>query len=172
MPFKNNDMENTKNKSYFQYFQSIDICIENKLILPSLILIYSGIDIFSWVAYGEIGVRNRFTKWIDNHMYKVKKLSPDPVDLYAARCAILHTLTPDSDLSKEKKAVTINYAWGNAKVSELEKSIEALMPGEIKCVHLDDLYESFRLGVDHFLNPEGKKEECKPHSCIKNGLLE
>ena len=159
--------KNTMNKyktifqNYYQALRGIELCIENKLILPSLSLIYSGIDIFSWVAYGEIGVKKRFTKWVEEHMYKEKKLKPRPIDLYAARCAILHTLTPDSDLSKSKSALTINYAWGKANVKELDKSIEILGSGQTTTVHLDALFESFKLGVLHFLDTEGTTEECQ-----------
>lgn len=148
-------------KNYSQYFRGIEICIDNKLVLPSLTLIYSGIDTFSWVAYGDIGVKNRFTKWVKNYMYTKKRLSPSPIDLYAARCAILHTLTPDSDLSKNNKALTIGYAWGNANLKELEKSIENLMPGQIASVHLNDLFESFKLGAVNFLESEGESMDCK-----------
>jgi len=49
-------------KNCFQYFQGIEVCIEKKLVLPALTLTYSGIDIFAWVAFGNIGVKKRFTK--------------------------------------------------------------------------------------------------------------
>jgi hypothetical protein len=148
-------------KNYYQHFRGIEICIENKLVFPSLTLIYSGIDTFSWVAYGDISVRKRFTKWVENHMYGAKPLSPRPIDLYAARCAILHTLTPNSDLSKNNSALPICYAWGNASLDELEKSIDTLKPGQVASVHLNDLFESYRLGVANFLDTESDTQECK-----------
>lgn len=148
-------------KNYYQCFRGIEICIENKLVLPALTLIYSGIDTFSWVAYGDIKVRERFTKWVDGYMYKEKPLSPRSIDLYAARCAILHTLTPDSTLSKNNEALPICYAWGNASLQELEKSIDSLKPGRMASVHLNDLFESYRRGVAHFLDGESANEECQ-----------
>lgn len=148
-------------KNYDQYFQGIELCIENKLVLPALCLIYSGIDTFAWVAYGDVGVKKRFATWVESHMYIEKKLNPRPIDLYAARCAILHTLTPESDLSRSKKALPISYAWGNASLKELDKSIEALRPGQMTSVHLNDLFESFKLGVAHFLDTEGDAKVCR-----------
>ena len=148
-------------KNYLEYFRAIELCIDSKLVLPALTLIYSGIDTFSWVAYGDIGVRDRFTKWVENHMYSENNLNPLPIDLYAARCAILHTLTPDSKLSKNNNALPINYAWGNASLKELESAIERLGPGQATSVHLNELFESFKSGVAHFLDAECDSAECQ-----------
>jgi hypothetical protein len=148
-------------KNYFQIFRSIELCIENKLILPALTLIYIGIDTFAWVAYGDIATKTRFVRWVENYMYKAKKLWPRPIDLYAARCAILHTLTPYSDLSKSKQAIPLAYAWGNAETEGLERNIETLMPDQLSCVHLNDLFESFKLGVVDFLERSCNDFECK-----------
>ncbi len=52
-----------------------------------------------------------------------KKLNVTPMDLYSARCAILHTLTPNSKKSNTKQASVIAYAWGNKNVNILEQSI-------------------------------------------------
>jgi hypothetical protein len=84
-------------------------------------------------------------------MYKEMPLSPKPIDLYAARCAVLHTMTPESRLSDSKKAIPVVYAWGKAKVEDLDKSIDAFRPGELCAVHLAELSKSFRAGVGHFL---------------------
>ncbi len=94
-------------------------------------------------------------------MYKEKSLDPQPIDLYAARCAILHTMTPDSQLSKTNKAVPISYAWGTADLEELKKATDTLMPGELSYLHLNDLSQSFRLGLTLFVKLNGDDEECK-----------
>lgn len=149
-------------KNSFQYIRGIEICIENKLTLPSLTLIYSGIDTFSWVSYGDkLSVCEKFTKWIENYMYKKKKLAPRPIDLYAARCAIVHTLTPESTLSKQNKALQICYASGDANLSELKKLVDEKLPGKAVCVHLNDLFESFKLGIVCFLETKGTERECQ-----------
>lgn len=142
-------------------FNAIDLCIKNKLVVPSLCLIYSGIDAIAWVAYGDMKVGNRFVKFVEEHMYKEMPLSLKPIDLYAARCAVLHTMTPDSDLSDSKKATPVYYAWGKASVEELNKSINAIRPGELCAIHLEDLSKSFRFGVGHFIENCGDDIECE-----------
>jgi hypothetical protein len=42
-------------------------------------------------------------------------------ELQAARCAVVHTFTPDSNLSKGGKARVIGYAYGKAGVKKLER---------------------------------------------------
>lgn len=144
------------NKSYLnnyrQLFIAIELCLKNKLQIPSLSLIYNGIDTFSWLAYGDICVKERYKRWIEKWMYKNRKLSADPVDLYAARCSILHTLTPYSKLSDEKKAKVICYSWENADLEKLKAVIEEIRPGEFSFVHIDELYELFKEGVINFTN--------------------
>lgn len=147
-------------KTFMEQCKAIDLCIEQKLVLPSLCLIYSGIDSAAWVAYGDISVRQRFVDFVSNFMYKVKPLDPRPIDLYAARCAILHTMTPDSKLSSNNQAVPISYAWGAASLEELKKSTEALSPGELSCVHLNDLAESFKLGLARFVENDTGSQAC------------
>ena len=43
----------------------------------------------------------------------VQRFGVSGLDLYAARCGVLHTYTMDSRLSTEGKAKRILYAWGN-----------------------------------------------------------
>jgi hypothetical protein len=44
--------------------EAIDLCMEKKLILPALSLIYSGMDAAAWIVYGDISVKDRFVKFI------------------------------------------------------------------------------------------------------------
>jgi len=148
-------------RSFLQMFNAIDLCIKNNLVIPSLCLIYSGIDAIAWVAYGNMKVGKRFEKFVEEHMYKEMPLSPKPIDLYAARCAVLHTMTPDSQLSDSKKAAPVVYAWGKAKIEELDKSINAIRPGELCAVHIADLSKSFRAGVGHFIENCGDDIACE-----------
>ena len=153
-------MNDTFYKSYWQIIHGIELCLENKLQLPTLNLIYSSIDSLSWIAYGDIEVKTRFTKYIECYMYKEKKLKPSPIDLYAARCAILHTLTSESNISNKGKALQIPYAWGNASVNDLEKSITLSNNNKLIALHINDLFESFKQGLLLFLESNKNNEEC------------
>ena len=138
-------------KNYKQNMDGISLCISSGLIFPALTLIYSSIDIVSWMAFGNIQVEKRFIKWIDQWMYKNRTLDASSIDLYGARCSILHTLTPDSSLSKKGKANIVVYAWGKANIEDLkEVALKAGIENQ-SFVHLNDLFEIYKEGIDNFI---------------------
>ena len=138
-------------KSYFEVFSAIELCLEQKLLMPSLSLIYTTIDSLAWVAYGDLAVGKRYQKWINNYMYRDGALEASAIDLYAARCAILHTLTPDSALSEQNKARVVTYAWGDSDVEHLKIAIDRFSETECVAIHVDALLDSLRRGVVLFM---------------------
>jgi hypothetical protein len=140
-------------RSYFQLITAVDYCLTEKLILPALILIYSAIDSVSWLASDDddqpVGVR--FQYWVNNWMLLKYPLPCTAVELYAARCGILHTLTPNSSLHGKKKIRLLSYAWGEAKQENLNESIKLLEYPGLVAVHVNDLFSSFRNGFADFI---------------------
>jgi len=138
-------------KNYKQNIDAISSCLDAGLIFPALTLIYSSIDVIAWMAFGDIKVEDRFTNWIDQWMYKNRKLEASSINLYAARCSILHTLTPDSSLSKKGKANIVTYAWGKADINHLKEVAEKRGIEGQSFIHVNELFEIFREGVDLFM---------------------
>lgn len=132
--------------------RGIDACIQKKLTAPALILIYSGIDTAGWIDSSEdCATRTSFIRWVEAYLLKAKPLQCTAGDLYAARCGLLHTFTPDSKLTSDGKARRICYAWGTASVEYLQRTIDLTnKSGEYVAVHIDDLDEAWRLGVMEF----------------------
>jgi hypothetical protein len=148
---------------YFQIFTVIDYCISEKLITPALILIYSTIDSISWLSTENSDQRNKeyFQNWVDTWMLKHYPLPCTSLELYAARCGILHTLTPSSDLSKKKGVRQISYAWGNASHIDLENTIQVLGNRSLVAVHVNDILTSLRSGFIDFLSSIESNENSK-----------
>jgi hypothetical protein len=91
--------------------------------------------------------------WIDQYLLTAKPLPCTSVDLYAARCGMVHTLTPESDLSNAGKARLLCYAWRDRDSVRLQNLIVRMrMDGEYVAVHLESLCEAWRLGVQSFLD--------------------
>jgi hypothetical protein len=139
--------------SYTQIISAIDFCISEKLIMPALILLYSAIDSISWIASDDENqpVGKRFSIWVNTWMLQKYPLPCTANELYAARCGILHTLTPVSDLSEKKQVNQISYAWGTAKQKDLDESIKLLDYPSLVAVHIDDIFHSFRNGFADFI---------------------
>ena len=144
--------EDSLYKNLYSLFQAIDLCLENKFQLPTLILIYSGIDICGWLAEESenVSVQESFTKWVDKYMLPNAELPCTSIDLYAARCGVLHTLTPDSNLYKSGKAQRIAYASESANVNDLRRSIDLKQFPDLIAIHINSLYDAFRIGVRNF----------------------
>jgi hypothetical protein len=127
----------------------VEACIEKKLSAPALILIYSGIDTAGWIDSDQsFTTRSSFINWVDRYLLQARPLACTAVDLYAARCGLLHTLTPDSQLSSQGRARRICYAWGQARVADIQRVIDTSNKNsEYVAVHVEELYEAWRLGL-------------------------
>ena len=142
----------------FDIILGIEICIQTNLQLPALILIYTGIDAVAWLAAEDekSNVRARFQDWVDTWLFTAKRLPCSSVDLYGARCAILHTLTLDSDLSRDGKARQIVYSYGDYSQKNFQEYLDKLDASQFVPLAINDLYEAFKLGLANFLESATK----------------
>lgn len=136
-------------KTYLDIIQSIDESLEKQRIVPALILIYSAIDSFSYVAEkSDKRGRSVFKTWVKTWMLSKYPLPCNEIDIYAARCGLLHHLASESDLSNKEEAKEIFYSWGNSSVEllqiEINKTGERNLPIALK---VEDLLFSFRNGI-------------------------
>ena len=95
------------------------ICADIQFVLKhgrnraALILIYSGIDAIASLEKpeGPGKVQGHFVDWVETYM-EFKNGRVTGVELFAARCGMLHAYSPISDLSKKGKARLIGYTVG------------------------------------------------------------
>jgi hypothetical protein len=139
-------------KHMFDLLESIEDCEAKRRTLPCLTLLYAGMDVMASLDSrpGE-GVQVGFVRWVDTYLLMGRSLDCTALDLYAARCGVVHTFTADSDLHRKGKARKIQYAWGNADVAKLARSTQSL-GYDIASVHLRDLIDAFRNAVANHLD--------------------
>ena len=149
----------------------IEACIEKKLNSSALILIYSGIDTVGWLdSAEEFATKTSFKKWVDTYLLKAKPLACTSLDLYAARCGLLHTFTPDSKLRSKGRARYINYAFGSAAVQDMQRTIDWRNNSDkYVAIHVNDLYKAWQLGVLRFCEELEKDPERKAQVHKKAG---
>lgn len=129
----------------------IEACLGANVQLPTLVLLYSAIDIAAWLSNDDptAKVGKRFTTWVDQYLLKAKSLHCTSADIYGARCGVLHTLTPESDMSDKGKARLICYSWGNRDADAIQAlTTLAGMGDRYVFVKIEDLYVAWKLGVD------------------------
>jgi len=129
-------------------------CFATGHLLPGLILLYSTVDIVASLDRPESKedvTRTDFVSWVDKYMRPTSTLRCNAINLYAARCGLLHTYAPGSKLSREGAAKEIYYAWGTGKVETLEKLMKAQRWHIPACaIHVDTLLKVFEVGVQRF----------------------
>jgi len=116
-------MDTKLNRFIFDQIESLQCLYKKRLFMPFLMILYATIDIFGFVTASDEtdAPGQRFRSFVNIFMMKyLKDVTPD--DLWGARCAILHTGTPESDLSRKNKARQILYSWGTAD-SALSKKV-------------------------------------------------
>lgn len=136
-------------QNYVQVVVAVEICLEKKLQMPALILIYTLMDTFAWAVYGadEKSSRKRFEAWARNWVLDHAALGCTAADLYAARCAVLHTMTSEASLTEAGKARRIAYAWGTASAEKLQSAVSALGFQNEVGVHIESLFVGVREGM-------------------------
>jgi|GEM_PF-618300 len=99
---------------------TIDRLSKEGNFLPALILIYTTIDILSWLDLGDVpddmkySVSSVFKGWVNKYVLEDHpSLNCTADDLYAARNGLVHTGTPESrDYHRSKTVKLIRYAAG------------------------------------------------------------
>lgn len=138
-----------------EMIKAADICFEAKLRTQALILIYCTIDILAWLTRptSQPDVQRKdFISWVEKYILPNTSLTCNAIDLYAARCALVHSYISESKLSREGKAKQIFYVWGNADEEHLQKLIDAEGSYNAVSIHIDKLYDGLKKGIVEYIN--------------------
>jgi len=93
--------------------------------LPALILAYSLIDTFGWLSStGKETVADRFMRFARDWVMVDGEWGCTPQDLYAARCATLHRMTGDSELSEKGPAKRLLYVYGTSDTGIADDAVD------------------------------------------------
>jgi hypothetical protein len=134
-----------------EFLDSIELCLAHGLFVPALVLFYSAIDGLAWLcmpADKEEVTRDDFVGWVDTYLVPGSDLPCDAWDLYAARCALLHSGTSSSRLSKNAKACEVFYRIDDSGETLVRLPLDA--PRLPKWVGLIQLIEALRKAMERF----------------------
>lgn len=139
-------------ENYTQLLQAIWFCEKHHLLTPALVMIYTAIDSVSWLDAGNSKESGKaFKKWVEKWMLNDPTIKCSAEEIYAARCGVVHTLTPTSSQT-QKGVKRIAYSWGEGDNRDLEKLIEMTGHQEsLTSVHLSDLIRAFSTGMADYL---------------------
>lgn len=139
----NNILEHMRN-----LHRAIGDCLERGQHFAALILLYAGIDIIASIEMKKGNNKNSFIRWAGSYLIPAGSLDCTAIELYSARCGILHTMTAESDLSRSGQARAIYYSWGSADSSALNSAIEmSEAKGKVVIVNVEELSDAFMTAV-------------------------
>jgi hypothetical protein len=140
------------NKNIDALLQSIDLCFKHQFISSGLALLYSAIDILAWLALPQSQNdvhRDDFVAWVERYLLPKSNLNCSALDLYAARCSIIHSFSSESALSRSGIAHRLCYTIGDKDPKELQQDLDSVNYNSI-VVHIDTMFLALRTAVDAF----------------------
>ena len=153
-------------KKMEQLFQVINIALEGNCIEPALILLYSGMDAMGWLD-SPVGQKDAtpttFLNWCGKYLlHPQADTDVTPLDLYAARCGLLHQHTADSKLYRQGKVTKLFYS---RKTQTGEVGFDQMKVGPTWPVwaDIDILLQRFRAGVEAFRKDVAALAEGDPY---------
>jgi hypothetical protein len=130
--------------------RGIQVTIENECLDSAVKLILSGMDHMAYLSMPESQEdvrRADFVKWVDRYIELPCEEQLSGLDLYGARCAMLHTFGVVSKLSRKGQCRIVGYM--DESVPEVRYNPE--VSRELVMVSVPALAEAFFRGIDRFL---------------------
>lgn len=128
--------------------RAIGDCLARGQHFAALILLYAGIDIIASIELKKRNNKISFMHWADAYLIPAGSLACTSLELYSARCGILHTMTAESELSRSGQARAIYYSWGDADPEQLNAAIEmSAAKGTAVVLNVEQLSDAFMKAV-------------------------
>lgn len=155
-----------------EILSTMNWCIKENRLMSFLILFYSSIDSMAYLNKDpskENVINTDYISWCDTFLCKYINRETKGIDLYSARCGILHTLTPTSKLVKENKAINIGYTIK----SPLADAINTKTKDNMILLEANNLLDAFKKATNDFFNAINNDHDLyiKVSSNLENGFI-
>jgi len=130
--------------------RGIRVTLENDCLGPAVILILSGIDAMAYLAMPATQndvIRDDFVTWVEQFIKFPCKEQVTGLDLYGARCAMLHNYGTASELSRKGKCRQVGYMDKSVPEVRFNRNISK----DLVLVSVPALGDAFFSGMDKFL---------------------
>lgn len=137
--------------------KAIAALFRDDLLPHSLVIIYSTIDtcgLLDAPPQQTAASSTSFKDWVKKYVLVYPGLEFNEIDLWGARCAVLHTFTSESNLSNEGKARELQYYTGDKSAPHIQQFISFTKNhegGKHLPVHYGDLAEAVFDGMKAFI---------------------
>ncbi len=137
--------------------QAVGLLYQNRLYGHVLVLIHSTIDTAGLLDAPPTQVSatgTSYQAWTKKYLLPDGDFEFDETDLWASRCAVLHTFTSESDLSRGDKAGQLQFYSGDKDVpaarhfQDFTRTVEG---GKHVPVHWQEFCDAFFFGLKAFV---------------------
>lgn len=125
---------------------TIDECIKERRLFPSLMLIYSSVDILgSLQTQNGYATADSFKNWVTNYLFSNGTFSFDQDDLWGARCGIVHTMRYDSQRGTTLKTIVYGFHGYDTDIQKITD------PTQQAGVYIEDLFDAFKKAYSQYI---------------------
>jgi len=131
-----------------------NLCLNNKLPSAALSLMYIAFDTAASLDYRlrKERPRIRFMKWVERYILRSGNLPCSALDLYGARCGLLHTYSPRSHLSSKGNVAEIWYTFHDHEADMLREGARKSDLKQVVVLSLDSLTSAVTSGLTAFIS--------------------
>jgi hypothetical protein len=146
MPFTTDEM---LERYFLATIQAMGALYEKHLFGHMLLVVYSTIDtlgLLSAPPAQSSATGESFKSWTKKYLLPQPNVEFNEVDLWGARCAVLHAFTSESELSRSGRARELQFYSGNKSgeaAREFVEATRALEEGGHLPVHYQDFCDAF-----------------------------
>jgi hypothetical protein len=171
---KNLDIDSMIEKYLLATIEATGKLYQSSLYGHLLVVVYSAIDTVGLLdapSNQTTASGQSFKDWVKKYLLIYPDIEFNEIDLWGARCAVLHTFTSQSDLSQSGKAKELMY-FGGDKNTEAAKTfdteIRAMQGGNYLPVHFETLYLAFIKALGIFATDLAAR--CKSDKAVSKRL--
>jgi hypothetical protein len=132
---------------------AVRVCLDSNFVEEALTLVYSAIDTLAFLGSPlgtEYSERGPFIQWCEKYIvpsFGSRAGRPSGIDLYGARCGVLHVSSARSSLGQQGKAREIWYQFRGQDGLNLATNTRKLAVG----LGVEELVAAFEKGSHCFL---------------------
>lgn len=119
----------------------IQACLDAQCLVSAVTLMFSSIDALAALTrpVGQTDTRGaNFQEWVERFLHPDRRLNCTSLDLWGARCGVLHTYSPESTRAFDKGAKRIFYRWREGPAADAGRRI----PANSLAIVIEDLLAS------------------------------
>ncbi len=130
--------------------KGIRICLEKQCLVSAVTLMFSSIDALAALTRPVTQQSTDsvvFKNWATRFIKPEDKLGCTAIDLWSARCGVLHLYSTESDLTNQNKAKRLYYQWNKGPRAD---TVVTLPTGAF-VIAVEDLHSSVENAAKEFI---------------------